>query len=117
MERAHSDVPDVHRALGEAFDRQGDSRRAVEELQTAIKLSPQDSQAHYDLGRIELVGGDSTKAIAELETAVQLVPNNKEFHHELADAYTAAHRAADAEKQLQMYAVLSGSAAPTTKQQ
>jgi predicted Zn-dependent protease len=116
IERAHSDVPDVHRALGEAFDRQGDSKRAIEELRAAIKLSPQDGEAHYYLGRMELTGGDSAQAIPELEAAVRLSPNSKEFHHELADAYTAAHRRADAEKQLQMYAALGGSAAPTTKQ-
>ncbi len=110
IERAHGDVADVHRALGEVFDRQGDQRRAVEELHIAIQLSPQDGDAHYDLGRIELAGGNSAEAIQELEAAVRLSPNNKEFHHELAAAYTAAHRTADAEKQLEMYAVLSGRA-------
>ena len=46
----------------------------------------------------------------DLEAAVKLSPNNKEFHHELADAYTAAHRPADAQKEMEIYAMLSGEA-------
>ena len=110
LEKTHSEIPDVHRALAEAFDRQGDHKRAIEELHTAIQLSPEDSGSHYDLGRIELAGGNSTEAIPELETAVRLSPKSKEFHHELADAYTAAHRPADAQKEMEIYAMLGGRA-------
>ena len=110
LERAHSDIPDVHRTLAEAFDRQGDQKRAIDELHVAIQLSPQDSGSHYDLGRIELAGGNPAGAIPELETAVRLSPKSKEFHHELADAYTAAHRPADAQKEMEIYAMLGGEA-------
>src|ERR1700744_3711562 len=106
LEKVHSEIPDVHRTLAEAFDRQGDQKRAIEELHTAIQLSPQDSSSHYDLGRIELTGGNAAEAISELEAAVRFSPKNKEFHHELADAYTAAHRPADAQKEMEIYAVL-----------
>ena len=108
LERSHAEIPDVHRALGEAFHRQGDQKRAIEELHKAIQLSPQDSGPHYDLGRIELAGGNSAEAISELEAAVRLSPKSKEFHHELADAYTAAHRPADAQKEMEIYATLGG---------
>ncbi len=110
LERLHSEIPDVHRALAEAFDRQGDQKRAIEELHAAIQLSPQDSGSHYDLGKIELSEGNSAEAIPELATAVRLSPKNKEFHHELADAYTAAHRPADAQKEMGIYAMLGGEA-------
>lgn len=108
LEKAHSEIPDIHRELGEALDRQGDQKRAIEELRTAIQLSPQDSGSHYDLGRIELTGGDSAAAIPELEAAVRLSPKSKEFHHELADAYLAAHRPDDAQKEMEIYAMLGG---------
>jgi tetratricopeptide (TPR) repeat protein len=108
LERVHSEIPDVHRALAEAFDRQGNQKRAIEELHAAIQLSPQDGGSHYDLGKIELAGGNSAEAIPELEAAVRLSPKSKEFHHELADAYTAAHRSADAQKEMEIYAVLGG---------
>ena len=110
LEKAHSEIPDVHRALAEAFDRQGDQKRAIEELHTAIQLGPQDSGSHFDLGRIELAGGNSTDAIAELEMAVRLSPKSKEFHRELGAAYAAAHRSADAQKEMGIYAILGGGA-------
>jgi tetratricopeptide (TPR) repeat protein len=46
LEKAHPEIPDVHRALAEAFDRQGDQKRATEELHTATKLSTQGSGSH-----------------------------------------------------------------------
>ena len=32
---------------------------------------------------------------------MQLSPNSEKFHQELADAYTAAHRPADAQKEME----------------
>jgi tetratricopeptide (TPR) repeat protein len=110
LERAHSDIPDVHRALAEAFDQQGDRKRALEEIHTAIELNPQDSGSHYDLGKIEMADGNSEGAIPELEAAVRLSPKSKDFHHELANAYTAAHRSADARKEMEIYSSLGGEA-------
>jgi predicted Zn-dependent protease len=46
LEKAHPEIPDVHRALADAFDLQGDHRRADEELHTATQLSPQRSGSH-----------------------------------------------------------------------
>src|ERR1700761_135303 len=106
LEKVHSEIPDVHRTLAEALDRQGDQKRAIEELHAAIQLSPQDGGSHYDLGRIELTGGNAAEAIPELEAAVRFSPKKKEFHHELADAYTAAHRPADAQREMEIYAML-----------
>jgi tetratricopeptide (TPR) repeat protein len=46
LERTHPEIPDVHRALAEAFGRQGDQKRANEELHTASQLTPHDSGSH-----------------------------------------------------------------------
>jgi tetratricopeptide (TPR) repeat protein len=46
LEKAHPEIPDVHRALADAFDLQGDHRRANEELHTATQLSQQSSSSH-----------------------------------------------------------------------
>ena len=46
LERAHPEIPDVHRALAEAFNRQGDQKRANEELHTATELTSHDSGSH-----------------------------------------------------------------------
>ena len=101
LEKSHSEIPDVHRALGEALAQQGEKQRALEELRTAVQLSPRDADSHYDLGKMILEGGDVAAAIPELEAAVRLLPNSERFHGELADAYTAAHRPADAQKEVE----------------
>ncbi len=103
LEKLHPEIPDVHRALGEAFGEQGKKQRAYEELGTAIQLSPQDADSHYDLGEMELKAGDTAAAIPELEAATRLLPSSEKFHEELAHAYTAAFRPADAQKQIEIY--------------
>jgi len=101
LETLHPEIPDVHRALGEALVQQGEKQRALEELHTAIQLSPRDADSHYDLGKMELESGDTAAAIPELEAATRLLPNTEKFHQELADAYTAALRPADAQKEIE----------------
>ena len=99
LEKLHPEIPDVHRAIGEALGQQGEKQRALEELRTAIHLSPGDADSHSDLGKMELEGGNTATAIPELEAATRLSPNSEKFHQELADAYTAAHRPADAQRE------------------
>jgi tetratricopeptide (TPR) repeat protein len=101
LEKSHPEIPDVHRALGEALGQQGEKQRALEELRTAIQLNPRDADSHYDLGKMELEGADTAAAIPELEAATRLSPNNEQFHQELAKAYTAALRPADAQKEME----------------
>jgi tetratricopeptide (TPR) repeat protein len=106
MEKLHPEIPDVHRALGEALVSQGDKQRALEEFRTAVQLSPNDPDSHFDLGKVELDNKDTAGAISELETAVRLSPNSEKFHQELANAYTAALRPADAQKEIETYNIL-----------
>jgi tetratricopeptide (TPR) repeat protein len=119
LEKLHPEISDVHRSLGEALGQQGEKQRALEEFRTAIQLSPRDADGHYDLGRMKLEDGDTAAAIPELEAAAQLSPNNEKFHHALADAYTAAHRPADAQKERETSNLLhahvqSGTSSPQT---
>jgi tetratricopeptide (TPR) repeat protein len=106
LEKLHPEIPDVHRALGEALGQQGEKQRALAELRTSIQLSPNDADSHYDLGKMELESGDTTSAVPELEAATRLLPNSEKFHQELADGYTAAHRPADAQKEMETCNVL-----------
>jgi tetratricopeptide (TPR) repeat protein len=101
LAKLHPEIPDVHRSLGEALGQLGEKQRALEELRTAIQLSPRDADSHYDLGKMEFESGDTAAAIPELETATRLLPNNEKFHQELADAYNAALRPADAQKEME----------------
>jgi Flp pilus assembly protein TadD len=42
LEKLHPEIPDVHRSLGEALEHQGEKRKALEELRSAIQFSPRD---------------------------------------------------------------------------
>jgi tetratricopeptide (TPR) repeat protein len=112
LEKSHPEIPDVHRSLGETFAQQGEKQRALEELRTAIQLSPSDAGSHYDLGMIELESGDAATAIPELEVATRLSPNSEKFHRQLADAYIAARRPADAQKEMETCNFLRAHASP-----
>jgi tetratricopeptide (TPR) repeat protein len=114
LEKLHPEIPDVHRALGEALGQQGEKQRALEEIRTAIRLSPRDADSHYDLGKMELESGDTVAAIPELEAATRLLPNSEKFHRELADAYTAALRPADAQKEMETSKLLRARAQSST---
>jgi Flp pilus assembly protein TadD len=114
LERSNPEIPDVHRSLGEALGIQGEKQKALEEFRIAIQLSPSDPDAHYDLGTIELESGDTAAAVPQLETAVRLSPDQEKFHRELADAYTAALRPADAQKELETCNLLRAHAQTST---
>lgn len=48
LERTHPEILDVHRTLAEAFNLQGDQKRANEELHTVTQLTSQDSGSHNE---------------------------------------------------------------------
>jgi len=116
LEKAHPEIPDVHRALGEALDQQGHKQDAQKELEAAIRLSPGDAAAHYDLGRIALGNQDTAAAASNLEAAVRLSPENAAYHEELARAYQAALRPADAEREINASNALRARAQSGTQQ-
>jgi Flp pilus assembly protein TadD len=115
MEQKNPSIPDVHRSLGEAYAAGGkaDSEKAEEEFATAVRLNPKDSEAHYELGKLDLALGKVKPAIAELEMAVQLDPNNSAAHAALADAYKRDSRPADAKRELEFSKKLPPQPAPS----
>ncbi|WP_263351080.1 tetratricopeptide repeat protein [Acidicapsa acidisoli] len=96
----------VHRALGEALAANGDTKSGVQELETAIQLNPQSAESYNDLGKLQLNQGNTTAAIVSLEKAVSLAPQDGVFHRNLADAYRKASRAAEADREMQLYKTL-----------
>jgi tetratricopeptide (TPR) repeat protein len=114
LERSNPEIPDVHRSLGEALGSQGEQQKALDEFRIAIQVSPRDADAHYDLGKMELEGGDTAAALPQLETAVRLSPDKEKFHRELADAYSAALRPADAQKEMETCNLLRAHAQNST---
>lgn len=67
---------------GEILNVRGRSSEAVQPLEAAIKLNPQNPFAHYHLGLTLSATGDIQRASSELQAAIRLNPN-------LAQAYRA----------------------------
>jgi tetratricopeptide (TPR) repeat protein len=57
LEKAHPEIAEVHRALGEVWEIQGDCRRAIAELDKANQLNATDPETHFELDKAELKCG------------------------------------------------------------
>jgi Flp pilus assembly protein TadD len=112
LEQRNASSAGVHRALGEALALDNNAERARQELETAIRLDPEDAQAYDALGRLELAGGNTTAAVASLEHAVKLAARRGNLHHDLAIAYRQASRPEDAAREMQQYEALSTAKLP-----
>jgi tetratricopeptide (TPR) repeat protein len=99
LEEAHPEIAEVHRALGEIWELQGDCEKAIKELGAASQLNANDPETHYDFGKAELRCGSTGDAILELETAARLKPDDANYHQELSGAYERVFRMSDAEKE------------------
>ena len=77
--------------------REGDSKRALSELNEAVRLSPGDAETRTALGVALLQVGDLPGAAAALEEAARLDPGSQSAVSNLAKVYDRQGRDADAE--------------------
>jgi superkiller protein 3 len=75
---------------GLAFDRMGKPEEAIAAFQDALKLDPNNAEAHLSLGRTEMSAGRLDAAISELQEALRLSPNNDQTRRLLSKAYARA---------------------------
>jgi tetratricopeptide (TPR) repeat protein len=115
LEKADSNVAEVHRGMGEVYEIRRDWLHAMAELNQAIRLKADDAESHYDLGNADLATGNTAAAIGELKVAVRLNPADARFHQALAVAYDRDLRPADAGKERQAAAQLLKTQAPAEK--
>jgi tetratricopeptide (TPR) repeat protein len=84
-----------------------DSRKLQPEatnlLENAVKLDPQSSEAHYQLGQLALQQGRLHDAEKELLISLQLEPNQSKAHFALSVLYRRMKRTDDATKQFAIY--------------
>jgi tetratricopeptide (TPR) repeat protein len=109
-------VPHAHLLLALAYiDRDGESAfpQAKAELQTELKISPEDSRSHYLLGYVELKQHDAKAAETDLVRASQLDPKNPDPLIYLGEIYSDADRDAEAETALRKALSLSGNSSAT----
>jgi len=84
-----------------ALDRNTNWGPAREALLRAVKLSPDDSLAHYYLGRGELDAQQYERGFRELELSHQPLPAEPGFLIQVATGYIALGRQDDARKSLE----------------
>ncbi len=77
---------------GLALGRAGKLSEALAAFQTATKLNPDNSDAHFNLGKTEFALGMLHESIAELQTVLRIDPDNVQAKRLLSQAY---HRAGD----------------------
>lgn len=75
---------------GLALERAGESPEAASAFKDAVRLSPNNAEAHLGLGRTELAQGRIAEATAELEQALRLDPGNVQAQRLLSKAYRRA---------------------------
>lgn len=89
--------------LGLSYKTQGETARAIEYLEDAVKLSPDYALALRDLGAVYLQSGAETKARAVLGKAVALDPNDADTHFQLSRLYNLAGEINLAKKHLETF--------------
>jgi tetratricopeptide (TPR) repeat protein len=75
---------------GLAFERAGKPEEAVTAFRDAVKLDPNNAEAHLSLGKAEMSVGTLDAAISELREALRLSPTNDQARRLLSKAYARA---------------------------
>jgi tetratricopeptide (TPR) repeat protein len=75
---------------GLALGRTGQLSEALAEFQTATKLNPNNSDAHFNLGKTEFALGMLHESIAELRTVLRIDPDNVQANRLLSQIFRRA---------------------------
>ncbi len=111
FEGAHKDAIKSYQKARE-FDRAGDSKKAIEQLQKALAIYPRFAPALNQLGVQYLKLGQADKAAEALEAAVKLAPEEFQPRLNYGIALLNQKKFALAEEQLKV-ALMKNNAAPT----
>lgn len=80
-------LPALHLLQGQAFLRDRDYDRALEELQAAVRLNPELPRLYFSLGLSYFMLGQNTEAIAAFENEARRNPLDTPSLYYLAEAY------------------------------
>ena len=89
--------------LGLSYKTQGETAKAIEYLEAAIKNSPDYALALRDLGAVYLQSGAETKARTVLEKSIALSPNDADTHFQLSRLYNLIGETELAKKHLEIF--------------
>jgi tetratricopeptide (TPR) repeat protein len=77
----------ARRALGLAYQEQGQLDQAIPQLQKAVEISPNNTMAMNDLSNLYARNGKFDQQVALLEKAIKNSPNDDDLYEGLLDAY------------------------------
>ena len=89
----------LHLQLGRVLAAQGKKDEAVSEIQSALKLSPSDSEAQRDLADLLKDSGKLPDAEKTYRDLVKSNPNDAELHHSLGEILLKQHNFSEAEQE------------------
>jgi tetratricopeptide (TPR) repeat protein len=93
--RLDPQMVEAYRNLGHLEWTEGHPGSAGAALKKALELSPDDSYAHYYLGRVELDLKNYPDALGHLDKSKEVWPRDSEFYLQVAAGYASTHRMAD----------------------
>ncbi|MBI3895879.1 MAG: VCBS repeat-containing protein [Acidobacteria bacterium] len=96
-------IPHTWFNLGIAFKKESEYGRALQQFEQMVKLVTNDAVSYYNLGYLYKLEGNVDQSLQAFETAAKLDPNLAGPHFQLYNAYRAAGRAADADRELQIF--------------
>ncbi len=86
------DTPQLHILLGQAYNERGETSKALDELNTALKLDPHQSLPHHYLGLIYLKAGKFDDAAQQFEAELAEKPTDIEAKYNLAFVLLASQK-------------------------
>lgn len=92
-----------HYMLGFAEERSGDAVTAGKEFTVAVKLDPNDADAHGALGRVDLASGKAADAETEFRELLRLKPGDSEAELDLAESLLQQKKTSDGVDALAAY--------------
>jgi tetratricopeptide (TPR) repeat protein len=105
----------AHWRLGSVINQKGgDAQEALKELDEAVALCPNLTEAHADRGRALLTLGKSAEAVPELQAAIKADPMEPRNHFLLAKAYRATGQQQEAQAEMQTFSKLDEAARAAT---
>jgi tetratricopeptide (TPR) repeat protein len=86
------DTPQLHILLGQAYNERGETAKALDELNTALKLDAKQSLAHHYLGLIYLKAGKFDEAAQQFQNELTQNPTDVEAKYNLAFVLLASQK-------------------------
>jgi Tfp pilus assembly protein PilF len=97
--------------LGSLLLEQGRTKDAIQPLETAVALTPENAYCRMRLGAAYFRAGQMENARRELEKATQLDPENASAHYQLGKVYKETHQLDRAKAEFERTAELQSRAA------